>query len=123
MPFNLDLAIQIASHLQNQDRTRALIGPEDIPHEKDNEEPWRMGETLQTQLLLMQDAGWLADVEIFNAAGQWQARLTYHGNLWLDASRNESLMKRIRQELQSQGIRAAHTVVAETIKGIVATVT
>ena len=64
----------------------------------------------------MQDAGWLDNVKIFNVAGQWQARLTYQGNLWLDASSNESVMKRIKQEIQNHGIRAANTVVAETIK-------
>ena len=71
----------------------------------------------------MQDAGWLDSVDIFTAGGTWQARLTYQGHLWLDATRNESIMRRIRQEIQNQGIRAVNTVVAETIKGIVTAAT
>ena len=93
MQFNLDLAIQIATHLQGQDLTRAIIGPEDIHPQSDNEERWKFGESLEAHLLLMQDADWLDNVKIFNVAGQWQARLTYQGNLWLDASSNESVMK------------------------------
>ena len=100
MQFNLDLAIQIANHLQQQDLTGAIIGPDDIHSQTNNEESWVVGERLEGHLLLMQDAGWLDSVDMFNAAGQWQARLTYQGQLWLDASKNESIMQRIKQELQ-----------------------
>ena len=119
MQFELDLVIQIATHLQGQNSVRARISPEDIPSQGENEEQWKRGERLEAHLLQMQDAGWLDNVDIFNAAGTWEARLTYQGHLWLDASSNESIMKRIRQEIQNHGLRAANTVIAETIKSIV----
>ena len=45
MQFNLDLAIQIGNHLQEQDLTRALIAPEDIQDENDGEEEWKVEES------------------------------------------------------------------------------
>ena len=123
MQFDLELAIQIGKHLREQDLTRAIIGHEDIHPQSDNEERWKVDEILEGHLLLMQDAGWLDSVQMFNVAGAWEARLTYQGHLWLDAATNESLMERIKQAIQIQGIRAANTVVAEAIKGIVSTAT
>ncbi len=123
MQFDLDLATQIATHLQGQDLVQATIGPEDIPSQSDDEERWKSQERLEAHLLLMQDAGWLDNVDIFTAGGTWQARLTYQGHLWLDASSNESIMKRIKQEVLNQGLRATNTVIAETIKGIVSATT
>lgn len=121
MQFDLDLGIQIAAHLQDQDTVLARIDPEDIPLQSDDEERWKSSERLEAHLLLMQDAGWLDNVDMFNARGTWQARLTYQGHLWLDASSNEGMMERIKQGIQNQGMSATNTVVAEVIKAIVST--
>ena len=123
MQFDIDLAIQIGNHLQNQDLVKATIGPEDIPHRNDDEEQWKIGERLEAQLLLMQDAGWLDNVEIFNAAGEWEARLTYQGYLWLDASKDEGIMERIKLAIQNKRLHVGNTVIAEVIKGIVSSAT
>ena len=119
MKFDLDLCIHIATHLQNQDYVRATIKPDDIPNQTDDDETWQRSERLKAHLLLMQDAGWLDSVGIFNVAGTWKARLTYQGHLWLDASTNESIMTRVRQEVLNHGLRATNIVMAETFKGIV----
>jgi hypothetical protein len=123
MEFDLDLALHIARHLQKQDLVLARISPKDIPTQSNDDEPWKRGERLEAHLLLMQDAGWLNDVDLSTAGGTRQARMTYQGHLWLDASSNESVMKRIKQEIQNHGLRATNTVIAETIKGIVSSTT
>lgn len=123
MRFDLDLSIQIATHLQNQDLVRATIHSDDLPNEIDDDESWHRQEKLEAHLLLMQDAGWLDNVDIFTADGTWQARLTYQGHLWLDASTNESIMKRVRQEILNHGLRATNIVMAETFKAIVSAAT
>ena len=123
MEFDLDFALHIARHLQRQDLVRAIIDPDAIPTQSNNDEPWKPGERLEAHLLLMQDAGWLDSVDIFTAGGTWQARLTYQGHLWLEASSNESVMKRIKQEVQNHGLRATNTVIGEVIKGIVSAAT
>ena len=123
MNFDLDLAIQIATHLQSQDLVQATIHPDDIPNKIDDQENWQREQRLEGHLLLMQDAGWLDSVDIFTADGTWQARLTYQGQLWLDASTNESIIKRVRQEVLNHGLRATNIVMAETFKGIVSAAT
>ena len=123
MEFDLDLALHIGRHLQGQDLVLARITPQDIPTQSNDDEPWKSGQRLEAHLFLMLDAGWLGDVQNFMGAGTWQARLTYQGHLWLDASSNESVMKRIKQEIQNHGLRATNTVIAETIKGIVSATT
>ena len=83
MRFNIDTAIKIGRHLQNQDTVNGRVSPEIVDTEKDTAKPWLQGEELKAHLLIMQDAGWLDAVDVFNVAGDWQARVTYQGHLWL----------------------------------------
>lgn len=121
MRFDLDLAIHIATHLQDQDFVLARINQADIPSTSDDEEPWQLSERLEAHLLLMQDAGWVDSVEIFTADGTWQARLNYQGHLWVDAYKNQGIMQRARDAVRTNGLHAANTVIAEIIKTIVST--
>ena len=52
MKFDLDLCIHIATHLQNQDLVRAIIHPDEIPNQIDDDETWKRQERLEAHLLL-----------------------------------------------------------------------
>ena len=124
MQFDMETAIKIAKQLQEQERTPGIIKPSvtaDPPSSSDNRE--QQSQNLRNHMLLMQDAGWLADVKMRSTAGDWQGRLTYQGHLWLETTQNEGLLKRMKDEVTRVGIPGAQTVIAEVLKMIASTVT
>ena len=120
MRFNIDTAIKIGRHLQSQDIVNGIVSPEIVDTEKDTAKPWLQGEELEAHLLVMQDAGWLDAVDVFNAAGDWQARVTYQGHLWLEAAENEGILKRMRDAVARSGLIGANTVLAAVVKEVIA---
>ena len=122
MKFDIDSAIRIAKEVQSQKLARAIVCRH-VLSDRTYAEEWERSEELDAYMMIMRDAGWLDDVEPFNVAGDWQARLTYQGHLWLEASQDESIVQRIRDEVAKVGLSGANTVVAECIKAIVSIAT
>ena len=115
MRFDIDTAILIGHHLQTQDLVNAMVDPDIIEIEEPHERHVP-GELLEAHLLMMQDAGWLDGVSMFNASGTWQARVTYQGHLWLEAADDQGIRQRIAEAASTHGIPAAKAVIAEGIR-------
>ncbi len=122
MEFNMDIAIRIGNCIRDQDRTRGILKAENLEDLTEYTLEWQKIEELENHMMLMQDAGWLADVEPFNAGGDFHGRLTYQGHLWLEAVQNEGLRQRITEAAKLIGPTGAKTIIAEAVKQIAASV-
>ena len=115
MIFDIDTAVRIGEVLRGQDQVVGVINYSVIDS---SEDVGTQCQLLLGHLRIMEDAGWLADAGTYNVAGDFQARLTYGGQLWLDAVQDESLLQRVRDVVTEFGLVAANSVVAEVIKSI-----
>ncbi len=115
MIFDIDTAVRIGEVLRGQERVVGVVNYSVIDSLDDVRTKRQL---LLGHLRMMEDAGWVTDVGTYNIAGDFQARLTYGGQLWLDVVQDESLLQRVRDVVTEFGLVAANSVVVEVIKSI-----
>ena len=88
MIFDIDTAILIGEALRGQERVVGVVNYSVIDSSDDVGTQCQL---LLGHLRMMEDAGWVADAGTYNIAGDFQARLTYGGQLWLRSSSQSRL--------------------------------